>query len=305
MLLIFPNEGEQHEMNDSIRQPSSEPKSTYVFDPESPEELTRLLAMDRITTKAMGGPLGNLPDLPENADVLDVACGPGGWVLDVALERQDARSIGIDISQRMIDYANARAQAQKRQNASFRAMDITRRFKFADNSFDLVNGRFLTSVLPSAKWPSFLQECRRITRPGGIIRMTESEYIGLTNSPACEKIRVLGSKLLVSMGHGFSVDGESFGITPVIARLMQKAGIEQVQQSIHMVNFSAGTDAWPEFLHNMELGATLGLRMAQKVGAPVSEDSEALIQQAIMEMHREDFCCIWWFISTWGINPGN
>lgn len=292
-------------MKDPTKQSSQQPESSYVFDPESPEELTRLLTMDQITTRAMGGPLAGLPALPKGANVIDLACGPGGWILDVALARPDAQAHGVDLSQRMIDYANARARSQQRKNASFEVMDITQPLKFPDHSFDLVNARFVTSVLPSAAWPTFLQECRRIARPGGIIRCIESEYIGLTNSPACEKIRILGGQLLNALGHGFSVDGTSFGITPVIARLLQKSGLRQIQQSVHMVNFSAGTPAWPEFFHNMELGFTLGARMAEKLGVAGEGNPEALLQQAIMEMQREDFCCIWWFLSTWGVNPAD
>src|SRR5438128_2447640 len=122
-------------MNDPANQLSSPPESSYVFDPESPEELTRLLTMDQITTRAMGGPLAGLPKLPKSANVIDLACGPGGWVLDVALARSDVQAQGVDLSKRMVDYANARARSQKRLNASFEVMDITRPFTLPAHSF--------------------------------------------------------------------------------------------------------------------------------------------------------------------------
>jgi ubiquinone/menaquinone biosynthesis C-methylase UbiE len=299
-----PNKGDQQAMNDQSKQTASS-QNTYVFDPESAEELGRLIMMDQVTTRAMGGPLAGLPALPKNANVIDLACGPGGWVIDVAYARPDVQVCGVDISRRMVDYANARACSQKRLNASFGVMDITQPLDFADNSFDLVNARFVTSVLPTESWPTFLQECKRITRPGGIFRLTETEHMGLTNSPACEKIRVLACQLMRAKGHGFSPDGESFGITPVAGRLVQNAGFQQVQQNVCMVNFSAGTEAWAEFFHNMEIASTLGARMAQQINMPTKEqiDSYALIQQALMEMQRNDFCGIWWFLSTWGIKP--
>ena len=55
--------------------------NTYILDPESPPEMARLIDLDRVVTKAMGGPLAGIPDLPSEAKVLDVACGPGGWVM--------------------------------------------------------------------------------------------------------------------------------------------------------------------------------------------------------------------------------
>src|SRR6266536_1593674 len=60
---------------------------SYIFDRESSSEMARLVNQDRLVTRAMGGPLSGLPDgdhLPEQASVLDIACGPGDWVLDVA-----------------------------------------------------------------------------------------------------------------------------------------------------------------------------------------------------------------------------
>ena len=74
-------------------------KSTYVFDPESGAELARLIEQDRFSTREMGGPLVGLPDLPAEARVLDLACGPGGWVLDVAYEHPEYEVCGVDISE--------------------------------------------------------------------------------------------------------------------------------------------------------------------------------------------------------------
>ena len=292
-------------MNHDTRPSPGAPPNTYVFDTESPEELVRLLLMDRLTTTAMGGPLAGLPASPENAKVIDLACGPGGWALDVAHACPDGEVWGVDISQRMIDYANARASSQRRENAFFRVMDITAPLDFADQSFDLVNGRFLTTVLPTGSWSAFLQECKRLLRPGGIVRLTESEFPGFTNSPACERVSVLGCQLLRATGHGFSLDGRTFGITPLVARLLQKAGFLQIQQRVHLVNFSAGTEAWGEFSHNMELACTLAARRWEKLGfTPRAEDAD-LLERALGDMRQEEFCGIWWFLSTWGMAPAS
>lgn len=111
------------------------PQSTYLFDAESAVELVRLLNQDRFITRAMGGACAGWPELPEDAEILDLACGPGGWVLDVAYELPNAEVCGVDISSAMIDYANARARSQGITNASFGTMDITHPLDFADASF--------------------------------------------------------------------------------------------------------------------------------------------------------------------------
>src|SRR5690242_894142 len=103
---------------------SSKGDNTYVFDAESTTELSRLLTQDRITTQAMGGPLAGLTtkEVAGLHAVLDVACGPGGWVLDTAFAYPHIDVSGVDISRTMVDYANARARTQELYNASFGVM---------------------------------------------------------------------------------------------------------------------------------------------------------------------------------------
>ncbi len=74
----------------------------------------------------------------------------------------------------------------------------------------------IRDALPEA-WPHLLQECVRITRPGGSIRLTEAEY-SLSNSPAFERIGALCTQALKIAGQSFSPDGRHIGITPMLGR---------------------------------------------------------------------------------------
>ncbi|TMC21389.1 MAG: class I SAM-dependent methyltransferase, partial [Chloroflexi bacterium] len=62
--------------------PSDE--NAYVIDVESAAELARLLHQERHLTKSMGGLLAEQPEISNMHDILDIACGPGGWALEVA-----------------------------------------------------------------------------------------------------------------------------------------------------------------------------------------------------------------------------
>src|SRR5438094_299726 len=116
---------------------------------DSGVEIARLINLDRMTTTAMGGVFAGLPetDLPQLHNVLDLGCGPGSWVLDVAFAYPGCEVAGVDICQTMIEYAWARAHTQLLSNASFGVMDITQPLDFSDNTFDLVSARFLAGVL--------------------------------------------------------------------------------------------------------------------------------------------------------------
>ncbi len=49
-----------------------------VIDPENAAEMAQLIDQDRTTTRAMGEPLSDVPDLLVHAQILDLACGSVG-----------------------------------------------------------------------------------------------------------------------------------------------------------------------------------------------------------------------------------
>jgi len=53
--------------------------------------MTWLLNFDKIINNGMGGTLSERPDLSGIEAILDLACGPGGWVLEVAREHRAER----------------------------------------------------------------------------------------------------------------------------------------------------------------------------------------------------------------------
>jgi len=63
-------------------------KHTYILDPESPTEMARLIHFDQVVTRAMRGPLAEQTPaaIASMQRLLDLACGPDGWVLDVAYD---------------------------------------------------------------------------------------------------------------------------------------------------------------------------------------------------------------------------
>ncbi|HZS75010.1 MAG TPA: class I SAM-dependent methyltransferase [Ktedonobacteraceae bacterium] len=277
--------------------------SGYIFDSESAAEMARLMKQDRILTRGMGGIFPPHVDISDVRDILDIACGPGGWALDVAHAYRDKQVVGIDISKLVIQYARAQAKVQWADNASFKIMDIRQPFAFEDNSFDLINARLLFGVLPRTAWPNMLQECLRINRPGGLIRLTESE-LPLTNSPAFELLASKFAEALYKGGHSFSVDGRHIGITPVLGHLLRAAGYQRVRTEGYIIDCSAGAEAYESCYENFEIG----LRLAQplivdKFKLMKAEDFEETYQRVLLEMGSSDFCGTWPLLSAWGEKP--
>ena len=102
-----------------------------------------------------------------------------------------------------IEYARSLARVQGLENAAFVVMDVTQPLDFPDDSFALVNGRLLMSCLSSEAWPFLVRECLRVTRPRGIIRLTDCER-GLSTSPALEELTAWATLALKMAGHSFS-----------------------------------------------------------------------------------------------------
>lgn len=280
-------------------------ENKYVFDPESSTEMARLISLDRFTTQAMGGPLPEQIHADALRDVLDIACGPGGWVLDMAFAYPNTQVAGVDISRTMIDYASARARTQKIANASFGIMDITQPLDFADNTFDLVNGRFLIGLLSRAAWTSLLSECKRILRPGGVLRLTEADTLGLTTSQAFERLRALSARLYAQIpdGRSFSPDGSTYGITPVLPWLLRSAGYQQVRTNAHVLEFSTDMPAWADFYHNTEIIYIQLHDTLIQMGLATQEELEELHQNIHIQMCQDDFCGIWHYVTAYGYKP--
>src|SRR5690349_11281709 len=92
-------------------------RSTYFINPNAPAETGRLIDLDHLLTAEMGGVFPPSLDPTPLRQVIDLACGPGGWVLKVADEFPELDVVGGDISQTMITYAQAQARSQHLENA--------------------------------------------------------------------------------------------------------------------------------------------------------------------------------------------
>jgi ubiquinone/menaquinone biosynthesis C-methylase UbiE len=265
--------------------------NTYIFDAESPTELARLINQDRVITQAMGGPLSGVPTTFPLHNILDLGCGPGGWVLDVAFTRPDAEIEGIDASRAMVDYANARARTQRLPNASFGVMDMTHPFEIPDHSFELVNARFLAAVLKREVWPSFLGECTRVLRPGGFLRLTEAVDFGATTSEAVNQLMELTRHALYQLGYGFSGD-HALNLLPMLLSFFRQREYQHVQVKASALDYSAKTDAWADTYHNVDIIGVQMKPLLVKLGL-ISEELFAILhQQALIDMQTDAFCGI-------------
>ena len=98
----------------------------FVQDGSSQEELKRLIVQECLIADVMGGVLPEQQDPTRFHRVLDIGCGPGGWLMETAQAYpQIEKFYGIDISPTMIQYAQKRAEEQQlpKERVEFLVMD--------------------------------------------------------------------------------------------------------------------------------------------------------------------------------------
>lgn len=275
----------------------------YVIDPDLMEEMQRLDVQGQLLTRAMGGLLSERPDFSGIKRVLDLACGSGEWALEVAATHPDIEVIGVDKAPRMIEFAHARASADRLENARFREMDITQPLPFPDTSFDLVNARLLQGFLATTSWAPLLHECYRLLRPGGMVRITENER-QFTNSLAWEEMAMIAARSMQVSGKGFSPDGLHLGMFCMQRRLLEEAGFAQIQERAYPINFSYGTEAHDSTYREMTMAIRLGQPFITRMLPDYSQEYlEQLLQRAIEAAETPAFCGLWLFLSTSGEKP--
>jgi SAM-dependent methyltransferase len=276
--------------------------TAYIVNPEEPTETTRLLALDEAITQGMGSLLPTALDLTQVGMLLDIACGPGAWALQVAQTYPEIEVVGVDISRAMVRYANGRADVLDLQNASFQEMDVLQPLAFPDACFDLVNARLIQAFMPAHAWQLFLQECLRITRPGGYIRLTEAEW-AWTNKPACEQLNSRATRGMWLTGKGYYPEGKLVGITLMLSTFLREAGLEDIQRQAHAIDFSSGEAAYESMSQMLTFGFRLLQPFLQHTQGLTPEEFDRWYQQALIELQEEDFRGLYFFLSCWGRKP--
>jgi len=281
------------------RENGEHPHTYFIQERTNGEELARLSLPDEVVTTAMGGVLPEQPDPAAFHYVLDVACGPGGWLITTARTYPTiARLVGVDISRQMV--AHAREQAEQlhlSDRVEFQVMDALAPLTFPDEVFDLVNLRLGMSFVRLWDWPRLLTELLRVTRPGGVIRLTEPEVLHPSSSPALTRLGEVFLCAFARAGHLFKPT--STGLTAHLAPLLHQPGWVQVQQQVFPLLLSAGTEAGQAYADNV-MALLKGVRPFLERRGCLTSDDEALAEQVQAEMQCPDFQVTWTFHTVWG-----
>jgi ubiquinone/menaquinone biosynthesis C-methylase UbiE len=271
--------------------PQSQPEEhaqNYIFRPEDGLEtdIARLIEQYKFLF-----PIFNLFNdkyfTPTRGDetLLDVGCGPGSWALDVAFKYQDVSIIGLDIDEKAIAYATARAKVEHAENVSFEAHDATKGLPFKDESVDYININLANSFLLKSDWPRLFKECYRILRPGGWLRSIEW-MTHQTSSPAIIRARQIFVEALLHEQRRFPE------VAPFVRHLLQDAGLIPTPIEVHVLDFSEDSPAHKTSGDDLIIGFHLAAPYFIKMNVISQEECASLINEIQKDLMLPGFYAI-------------
>ncbi|WP_371790169.1 methyltransferase domain-containing protein [Streptomyces sp. NBC_01471] len=119
-------------------------------------------------------------ELKPHMRILDIGCGPGTITADLAALVPQGSVTGVDRAPAVLDKARALAAERGLDNTDFAVADV-HALDYPDDTFCVVHAH---QVLQHVGDPvQALREMRRVTKPGGIVAVRESDYGAFTWYP--------------------------------------------------------------------------------------------------------------------------
>jgi len=145
-------------------------------------------------TKHVGGfaatdELLSLCHIVDAKEVLNIGCGIGVGVAYIA-RKFGCRVVGVDISEKMIEWSRLRAREEKVEDQVELRVANVLDLPFEDDRFDAV---IVESVLAFVDdKPRAIRECIRVTKPGGYVGLNEAFW---TKEPSPEMVALAQDSL--------------------------------------------------------------------------------------------------------------
>ncbi|RHZ85321.1 hypothetical protein Glove_67g48 [Diversispora epigaea] len=113
--------------------------------------------------------------------VLDVGCGAGSWMFEMASDYPNTQITGLDISP-------IQPSEIKPRNVNFVKANVLNGLPFENNTFDYIFQRFLVSAIPKDSWLDVINELTRVLKPGGYLELVEINPIIFQLGPVSSQL---------------------------------------------------------------------------------------------------------------------
>jgi hypothetical protein len=176
-------------------------------------------------------------------------------------------------------------------------MDALSYLAYPHDFFGLVNLRFGISFVRMWEWRKIFEEMLRVSKDGGIIRITETSIVHQSTSPALQQFQ---QKCLCALQHaGYLPEFTPYGLTRNIAALMSQHGVHQIQTKPHCIPFPAGTLECTAYVDDVIHAMRTLKPFIQRWGC-LGENYDEMCKVAQEEMYDPHFSATWELLTAWG-----
>ena len=227
-------------------------------------------------------------DLAKVWRILDVACGSGQWVRDMATWSPDMTIVGLDRQEEVVEQACRLSRIWRLDNTGFLVGDMHHMDAIEDNSFDLVHARFLGPVVAPQQWPALLQECLRVCQVGGTLVWTEVAS-PTTNSTACLRWWEWMKQAITRLGY-------TPDVTPYMERLLgdvDSADRRQVRRVETVLDISVDTPLHTQVYRHISSVLDAMKPLLLTTGVIDEQELDAVCQQMTIDVYSDAFQATW------------
>ncbi|GEM_PF-6280338 len=109
--------------------------------------------------------------------ILDVGCGPGIWMFEIARRFKQARIYGFDTDKASFERQVTRHfKSGLPHRFNFEVASALAPFPYEDKQFDFTHSRCLSPFVPIGRWPQIIDQMVRVTQPGGYVESVETLF---------------------------------------------------------------------------------------------------------------------------------
>jgi len=145
--------------------------------PKDLQEISRLDFQHYIYRSVLKG--NYLAPITQPTRMLDIGCGTGRWMLEMATEFPNAWIVGLDLVIPTPQETNSIFPP----TCTFQQCNVLNGLPLPNKSFDYVHQRLMAVALPALNWPAILNDMVRVTHPNGWIELTETDIITHNRGP--------------------------------------------------------------------------------------------------------------------------
>lgn len=221
--------------------------------------------------------------------MLDVACGSGQWVRDMATWSPDMTIVGLDRQLEVVEQARSLSYLWRLSNTSFLVGDMHHMTEIEENSFDLVHARFLALAVAPQTWPLLLQECMRVCRVGGMVVWTEASF-PTTNSTACQHWWGWMKQAITRLGN-------TPDVTQCMEQLLDDVDCVQVRRVETALDVSASSPLHERMYRHIPALLLHTKPFLLKYDVAEEQEIDVVCQQVVLDLYNDTFQATWTLIT--------